>query len=388
MESYARGVKHVKSSMRQRTMRDGSSSVQRALLRGKQDGFRAGWDDGYWLGQSERTVRMADSGPLPVRPVHVMYVPTGKGFPYSPLDEAIAATLGTLVAKLTVAERRDNVAAVAAELRPDVVLVLDGIHFDPAQADAVRALGIRIAIWITDDPYYTDITASLVLHYDDVFTLEKSCVEFYQRLGCPRVYHLPLGVYPNHYRPLNASASKRKEISFVGSAYWNRVAVFDQITGYLAGRDIHLSGIWWERLKDYQQLAGRIELGRWMEPGETAETYAGSKIVINMHRAPDDSTFNNNTQGIGAVSPNPRTFEIAACATLQLTDVRSELPLYYTPGAEIETYASPEELVAKLDYYLTHEEERRAVAQRGLLRTMREHTYAHRLNAMLGMLFG
>ena len=361
---------------------------RRALLQGRQDGFRDGWKDGYWLGQSERTMRMADSEPPPVRPVHVMYVPTGKGYPYSPLDEAIAATLGTLVARLTIADRNGSVAAQAAAVRPDVVIVLDGIHFDPAQADAIRALGIRVAIWFTDDPYYTDITASLAPHYDDVFTLERSCVELYQRLGCPRVHHLPLGVYPNHYRPMNASAAKRREISFVGSAYWNRVAVFDQIAGYLAGKKTHISGIWWERLRDYARLAPGIELGKWMEPAETAETYNGASIVINMHRSPDDSTFNSNTQGIGAVSPNTRTFEIAACATLQLTDIGDDLTAYYTPGLEIETYASPEELMAKLDYYLTHEEERRAIAQRGLLRTMREHTYARRLNVMLGILFG
>jgi spore maturation protein CgeB len=356
-------------------------------MRGRRNGYRDGWQDGYWLGQSERTIRLADSGTKPVRPVHVMYVPTGKGYPYSPLDEAVAATLGTLVTRLTIADRHDHVAALAAELRPDVVLVLDGIHFDPAQADAVRALGIRIAIWFTDDPYYTDVTASLALHYDDVFTLERRCVEFYQQAGCQRVHHLPLGVYPKHYRPMNASSPKRKEISFVGSAYWNRVVVFDQITPYLAERNTHISGIWWDRLPGYQQLAARIEVGKWMEPAETAETYSGAAIVINLHRATDDSTFNSNSRGIGAVSPNPRTFEIAACATLQLTDIREDLAAYYTPGAEIETYASAEELKEKLDYYLRHEEERRAIAQRGLLRTMREHTYAHRLHAMLGMLF-
>ncbi len=378
----------MKRSSRHRNKPGRGGLELRALQRGKEDGFRDGWNNGYWLGQSERTIRLADSGQPPVRPVHVMYVPTGKGYPYSPLDEAIAATLGTLVARISVADPRGNVVQFAAELRPDVVLVLDGIHFDPSQADAIRALGIRIAIWITDDPYYTDITASLATHYDDVFTLERRCVEFYQQLGCPRVYHLPLGVYPNHYRPMHASPGKRREISFVGSAYWNRVAVFDQIAGYLAGKDFHLSGIWWERLQGYKQLASRIELGKWMEPAETAETYSGARIVINMHRATDDSTFNNNSLGIGAASPNPRTFEIAACATLQLTDVREDLAAYYTPGLEIVTYASAEELVAKLDYYLTHEEERRAIAQRALLRTMREHTYAHRLQAMLGMLFG
>lgn len=352
---------------------------------GRWDGWRDGWRDGYRMGLCERTVRAAES-PLPVRDVHVMYVATGKGFPYSPIDEAAAGSLAGLVTRLTVVERKEEAPQAAAAVRPDAVLFLDGIHVPTDIPDRIRELGIRTVIWFTDDPYYTDITASLALHYDDVFTLEANCVEFYRAAGCSRVHHLPLGFYPGHFHPQNVPAAKC-DIAFVGSAYWNRVAFFDRLVPYLAGRDVRIIGYWWERLRDFRLLASKIE-GRWMTPQETAAVYNGAKIVINLHREPDDGTFNNNSAGIGAVSPNPRTFEIAACASLQLTDVRGELANYYVPGREIETYASPEELAAKIDYYLEHEEERRMIALNGLYRTMRDHSYARRLDTMLGLLFG
>jgi len=353
---------------------------------GRRDGWRDGWRDGYWMGLCERTVRAAET-PLPVRDVHVMYVATGKGFPYAPIDEAVAGSLSQLVTRLTVVGRKEEAVHTAEAVRPDAVLFLDGLHVPAEIPDRIRELGIRTVVWFTDDPYYTDITGPLALHYDDVFTLEANCVDFYRSAGCQRVWHLPLGFYPGHFRPQNAPANMRCDVAFVGSAYWNRVAFFDRLLPHLEGRNIRIIGYWWERLRDYGRMASRIE-GRWMTPQETALVYSGAKIVINMHREPDDSTFNSNSQGVGAVSPNPRTFEIAASASMQLTDVRGELAAYYAPGREVETYASPEELAAKINHYLAHEDERRTIVLNGLYRTMRDHSYARRLDLMLGTLFG
>jgi spore maturation protein CgeB len=106
-----------------------------------------------------------------------------------------------------------------------------------------------------------------------------------------------------------------------------------------------------------------------------------------MHRASVDQTYNRNSQGVGARSLNPRTFEINACGALQLTDVRSDLAEFYKPGEEIETYSSAKELVEKCEYYLNHEDKRQAIAMRGMIRTMNEHTYHHRLNEAFGILY-
>ncbi|KQO17987.1 CgeB family protein [Paenibacillus sp. Leaf72] len=353
---------------------------------GRAAGYHAGWGDGYWIGQCESVISRIPPI-VGVWPVHVMYVSTGKGFPYSPLDEAVAATLSGMVAQLTVVKTGEPVAEIAAQARPDYVIVLDGLQFDVAQIDAMRALGIRTAIWFTDDPYYADITTTLAPHYDTVFTLDRNCVALYQERGCANVHYLPFCVMPAQFRPMNPQRSKRKEISFIGSGYLNRVQYFNEAASYLATKDTLISGIWWDRLEHFDRLRSKINLGEWMTPQDTALAYNASKIVINMHRAHDDALFNSNSLGITAASPNPRTFEISACAVLQLTDVREDLVSFYTPGVEIVTYESPQDMVEKLDYYLNHENERKEIAIRGMHRTLSEHTYAHRLHAMLSILF-
>ncbi|WP_138496635.1 CgeB family protein [Paenibacillus pinistramenti] len=355
--------------------------------RGRRAGLHDGFEEGYLRGRLD--VIASRPGPVfPLRPLHIMYITSGKGFPYSPLDEGLLETLRSLAVSVTAADPMQPVAELAAELHPNLVLVLDGLSLPAEQVDAIRGLGILTAVWLTDDPYYTDMTAELARHYDYVFTLELNCVEFYRGQGCANVYYLPFGVYPGHFRPMRERAENPRTISFVGSAYWNRVHFFQPILPDLIKLGLHVNGIWWDRLVEAATYPERIEQGTWLGPQDTAKVYSSSKIAINLHRAPDDSTVNNNTAGIGAVSPNPRTFEISASGTLQLVDERSDLARLYTPGVEIETFSTGEELLDKIQYYLTHEQERREIAIRALDRTLREHTYAHRLNEILTHIFG
>lgn len=353
---------------------------------GRKAGYQLGWEHGYWYGLCEEAI-----GRIPkanqVWPIHAMFVQTAKGFPYSPIDEAVRDTLASLVQRLTVVNATQPVAELALSDRPDIVIVLDGLQFDVAQIASLRANGIRTAIWLTDDPYYMDITTSIVPHYDTVFTLERNSVDYYKQLGCQNVHYLPFCFHPGQYRPTNPERSSRKEITFIGSAYLNRVNYFNELTPYLAGKNTLISGIWWDRLSNYEMLRSKIKLNHWMGPAETALTYNASKIVINMHRAHDDALYNSNRIGLTAVSPNPRTFEIAACAVLQVCDTRDDLASFFTPGVEIVTYSSPAELVEKMEYYLKHEDERKQIALRGMYRAYRDHTYANRLQAMLSILF-
>ncbi|NRF95259.1 glycosyltransferase [Paenibacillus frigoriresistens] len=368
--------------------------------RGKKDGYEAGLSNGVRLGQCEAIIQKAirDRIPNPVWDVRVLYVTSGKGFPYEPLDHAIIGSLRPLVRELMIGNCDNdpirigrpeaNLETLAAVYHPDLMIILDGMNLSLDVVDRIRSMGIRTAIWLTDDPYYTDHTVSYATHYDFMFTLEVNCVSLYKEMGCPQVHYLPLAFQPDMFRPKPIPHGMHRDISFIGSAYWNRVALFDRLAPYLSNKRILISGIWWERLEHYKLLASQIQLNTWMQPEQTANAYNGAKIVINMHRAYDDQAYNNNSRRILGASPNPRTFEISGCGVLQLTDVRDDLVNFFTPDYEIVTYTSPEDLVEKMEYYLIHEEERKQIALRGLYRTMRDHTYANRLSSMLAIVFG
>lgn len=81
-----------------------------------------------------------------------------------------------------------------------------------------------------------------------------------------------------------------------------------------------------------------------------------------------------------------RIWDIMACEGFVLSNYQSEIPEYFEIGREIETFSSTEELIDKCAYYLSHEEERSAIAQRGFEKVCREHTVEQRLQEIVSCL--
>ncbi|WP_091163705.1 glycosyltransferase [Paenibacillus sp. 1_12] len=362
------------------------------------EGFRQGWHTGYPLGQSEghhlgscETVIRSNqrNEPLPTRQWRILFVVSGQGDPYATIERGLLLSLHELVAELRVVTPFDDVAEIAQTMKPDLVLVFNGMDYVSTETiQLLRQRGHRTAVWFTDDPYYADLSGGIALNYDIVFTQELSCVEYYRGLGCPKVHFIPLAVSTHSYKPQRVASEFHNEICFLGSGYRNRIALFDAIAPLLASKKTLIAGRWWERLEQYSLLQPFIRGdAAWLTSEDTVNCYAGAKIVINCHRAFDDDEINANQRRIPALTPNPRTFEIGAVGTLQLVDAREGLATFYTPGEEIETFASPEELAHKIEYYLQHEEQRRRIALKGLARTVREHTYSSRLQELLHAAF-
>ncbi len=99
-----------------------------------------------------------------------------------------------------------------------------------------------------------------------------------------------------------------------------------------------------------------------------------AKIALNAH--PEIS---------GPYAAVFRIFEITGAGALLLTDARRNQPPLFEPDREIITYGSANECVEKLLYYLEHEEERAAIAQRGQERTYSEHLFIHRSARMIDL---
>ena len=80
----------------------------------------------------------------------------------------------------------------------------------------------------------------------------------------------------------------------------------------------------------------------------------------------------------GDQAGNMRLFEAAAVGRLLITDHYSNISDYFEPGKEIVTFVSPEDLVAKIAYYLDHPEEATAIGLAGQQRCLRSHSMEQR----------
>jgi spore maturation protein CgeB len=104
-------------------------------------------------------------------------------------------------------------------------------------------------------------------------------------------------------------------------------------------------------------------------------TLARSKITINRHI---DVAENN--------ANNMRLFEATGVGSLLLTDRKDNLGELFEIGKEVVAYSSQEEAVDLINYYLAHPEEAQNIAAAGQARTLKEHTYALRMQELVPLL--
>lgn len=102
---------------------------------------------------------------------------------------------------------------------------------------------------------------------------------------------------------------------------------------------------------------------------------ARSRITLNRHI---DVAENN--------ANNMRLYEATGVGTMLLTDRKDNLGELFEIGKEVVAYSSPEEAAELIRHYLAHPDETQAIARAGQARTLREHTYKHRMQELAPIL--
>ncbi|MFQ9895758.1 MAG: glycosyltransferase [Lachnospira sp.] len=74
-----------------------------------------------------------------------------------------------------------------------------------------------------------------------------------------------------------------------------------------------------------------------------------------------------------------RIFDVLGCGGFLITNFQSELCNYFEIGKDLVTYDTPQDLVDKCSYYLTHEDERLEIAHNGYEKVKQFHTWEIRL---------
>lgn len=82
-----------------------------------------------------------------------------------------------------------------------------------------------------------------------------------------------------------------------------------------------------------------------------------------------------------------RVFDVLGCGGFLITNYQAELPEFFEIGKDLVAYESMEDLKAKCDYYLKHEDERMEIANHGYETVKKLHTYDTRLIQMIDMAF-
>jgi len=204
--------------------------------------------------------------------------------------------------------------------------------------------------------------------YDLVISSLPNLVQFFRRIGRSAELHqlafepLVLSMLSNH--------EKRVSVSFVGSLFSSHRSRIEWLELLSRSLDVQIWG---------QGVSGLPE-NSWIR-----KRYEGNAWGIQMYGILHCSkiTLNNHIDVAGSYANNMRLFEATGVGALLVTDWKVNLHEMFEPGKEVVAYRSPEECVELVQYYLEHDKEREAIARAGQERTLREHTYYHRMQELV-----
>ena len=83
-----------------------------------------------------------------------------------------------------------------------------------------------------------------------------------------------------------------------------------------------------------------------------------------------------------------RAFDIMGCGGFLLTNYQDEFLDYFVPDEDFVFYSDYTDLLDKVEYYLTHEEERKQIARNGHDKVRKYHTFEDRIRDILEVVMG
>lgn len=193
---------------------------------------------------------------------------------------------------------------------------------------------------------------------DLIATNDQSHADEWKRLGATRAIVLPISaIDPELYKGPTFGTKGRTlrniDVLFVGTVTPEREQFFQKFRKLLApGVSFMVKHHVFE--EEYAMLLRR------------------AKIVLNPLRP---------EMRHGA---NLRLFEIPALGALELASHTSSE--WLVEGKEIVTYTNAEDAARLVEYYLSHEKERKKIVQRGRERVFREHTFEKRFEKLLNLI--
>ena len=165
---------------------------------------------------------------------------------------------------------------------------------------------------------------------------------------------IPIFTNPRYYHPY--PCSKKYDISFVGEAYRHRKIFFQTLAN--VGLLVNKYGKGWKK--------------GWLSIGDVVKVYNETKININLSRAYVPDYMPGSKDIVKQIKG--KLIEIAMCGGFILTDDAPYLKDYFEPGKEVVCFNDLEDAKRKIEYYLSHEQEREEIAQAGYEKARRYYS--------------
>ena len=256
--------------------------------------------------------------------------------------------------------------------KPDFFLSIYGRPHTAKVIEKIKAQGILTACWWLNDPFMLPFeTMDSAPSYDYFFSNSMGTQETYKKNGVQNIHFLPSGIDTDVHKDLHIE-HKKYDIILAGDHHPVREKAIEFLIS--KGFNVAVLGPWKRKISKNSVIIPHIISNCFFSPEQMVQAYNDAKIVFNIHTWIDKVGY-----GI-----NPRLFEASGCGAFQVSDIKEEIPLFFTDKKSIVLYSSIEELPEILSYYLSHDNERKAIAAEALI-VSQNHTYINRVKELLAV---
>lgn len=320
-------------------------------------------------------------------------------------------------------------------------------NYFPALSNGCKRNQMKYLAFVYDNPLVSLYSYTIINPCNYIFLFDKATFIDFIKIGVKTVCYLPLCANTDRLSalvtPPHALSNVSSDVAFVGSLYNEKHNFFDRMTdlddytkGYLDGimnAQRKINGYYFieEVLTPHVITAMKNSLKFSTQPGGTesdsylcAYYFIARKISalerhdilatvsehfqtkLYTHNPTPDLPYIQNMGAVDYYDVMPHIFKNSKInLNITLRSIRSGIPLrafdimgangflltnyqedfldYFTPDEDFVFFDGTDDLISKIEYYLSHEKERKEIAQNGFQKITNCHTYEHRVRIML-----
>ena len=320
-------------------------------------------------------------------------------------------------------------------------------NYYPSISNGCNRNNLKYISFVYDNPLLSLFSYTLINPCNYVFIFDKHCYTTFANEGIKTVYYLPLCANVERLSTMTLPAEKRSiissDISFVGALYNEDHNLLDRmqnlepytrgyidaimqaqmkVNGYFFIEELLTSNIVdsMKQSLEYTTIPGGTET----LPYVYANFFIARKITaierqnilsavsnrfqtkLYTHNPTPELPYVTNMGSVDYYEVMPHIFKNSKInLNITLRSIQSGIPLrawdilgsqgfllsnyqadfldFFTPGEDYDYFDGTEDLLNKIEYYLSHDKERKEIAENGYRKVKESHTYLHRAITML-----
>ncbi len=251
--------------------------------------------------------------------------------------------------------REEYISKYVTSFSPHIIICnAGGLSFRPDYSRKLRQKIYLLGIALSDPDVFAPTTSRIANNFDLFLTNDPALIQSYKKLGA-NAEVLRLGTNINFFRPLPPLEKYKADVIIVGRCLPNRVEAVKRIINNFHAL---IFGEGWEE-------HGISSLG----------TIYGDDLMHALNSAKIAPVFLQN-QDATSMFVKIAVLDFPSAGALVITNQIAAVEDYLTFGKEIVGFTSEDDLINKIEYYLSHPEEAEIIRRAGHERVRREHKWS------------